>query len=39
VNESQYTFPPDMNLRFLCDAGDDTDDVYIDLVEVSAFTP
>jgi len=36
VNESSYTFPTGMKIRFMCDAGDNTDDVYIDEVRVSA---
>jgi hypothetical protein len=36
IDESSYTFPTDMKIRFVCDASDDRDDVYIDEVRVSA---
>ena len=36
IDESSYTFPPDMKIRFVCDASSDWDDVYIDEVSVSA---
>lgn len=38
VSESQYVFPSDMKIRFLCDASGDADDVYIDDVVISATT-
>jgi hypothetical protein len=36
IDESSYTFPPDMKIRFVCDASSNRDDVYIDEVRVSA---
>jgi len=36
IDESSYTFPPDMKIRFMCDASGNYDDVYIDEVRVSA---
>jgi hypothetical protein len=36
IDESSYTFPTDMKIRFMCDASGDKDDVYIDEVSVSA---
>jgi hypothetical protein len=36
IDESNYTFPPDMKIRFVCDASSDWDDVYIDEVSISA---
>jgi len=36
IDESSYTFPTGMKIRFMCDAGDNNDDVYIDEVKVSA---
>jgi hypothetical protein len=36
IDESSYTFPTDMKIRFVCDASGDRDDVYIDEVSVSA---
>jgi hypothetical protein len=36
IDESSYTFPTDMKIRFICDASGNRDDVYIDEVEVSA---
>ena len=35
VNRSQYNFPSDMKIRFMCDASGNSDDVYIDEVRVS----
>ncbi|MFZ2630807.1 MAG: hypothetical protein WA017_06095 [Desulfosalsimonadaceae bacterium] len=34
--KSQYTFPSNMKIRFMCDASTDGDDVYIDEIKVSA---
>ena len=36
INESNYTFPTNMRIRFMCDASGNRDDVYIDEVRVSA---
>ncbi|MEW6073567.1 MAG: S8 family peptidase [Planctomycetota bacterium] len=36
IDESSYTFPTNMKIRFMCDASDNNDDVYIDEVRVSA---
>ena len=36
IDESSYTFPTDMKIRFVCDASSDWDDVYIDEIRVSA---
>jgi len=36
INEDDYTFPDNMDIRFQCDASDDDDDVYIDDITVSA---
>ena len=36
INEAGYTLPTNMKIRFMCDAGDNDDDVYIDEVRVSA---
>jgi len=36
IDESSYTFPTDMKVRFMCDASGNRDDVYIDEVRVSA---
>ena len=36
INETDYTFPTDMKIRFQCDASYDWDDVYIDEVYVNA---
>ncbi|MDQ1355597.1 MAG: carboxypeptidase [Acidobacteriota bacterium] len=36
IDETAYTFPTGMKIRFMCDAGDNYDDVYIDEVKVSA---
>ena len=36
IDESSYIFPTDMKIRFVCDASNDRDDVYIDEVSVSA---
>jgi chitodextrinase len=36
IDESSYTFPTNMRIRFRCDASANADDVYIDEVRVSA---
>ncbi|GAB6142715.1 hypothetical protein JCM12294_01520 [Desulfocicer niacini] len=36
ISESDYTFPTNMKLRFMCDASGNADDVYIDEIRVSA---
>lgn len=36
INETDYTFPTNMKIRFQCDASTDYDDVYIDQVYVNA---
>jgi len=36
INETSYTFPTNMKIRFRCDASDDNDDVYIDQIYVNA---
>jgi len=38
INESDYTFPSNMQIRFQCDASFDTDDIYIDEIYVNATT-
>ncbi|MBI9033515.1 MAG: T9SS type A sorting domain-containing protein [Bacteroidales bacterium] len=38
ILESQYTFPTDMKIRFMCDASGNKDDVYIDQIKISAST-
>lgn len=38
ILESAYTFPVNMKIRFMCDASDNNDDVYIDNVKISAST-
>ena len=38
INESVYTFPSDMQIRFQCDASINSDDVYIDQIYVNATT-
>jgi hypothetical protein len=38
INETDYTFPSDMKIRFQCDASSDWDDVYIDQVYVNGTT-
>jgi carboxypeptidase T len=35
IDETGYNFPTDMKIRFMCDAGANNDDVYIDEVRVS----
>ena len=36
INESSYTFPTDMQVKFICDAQNNNDDVYIDQIYVNA---
>jgi len=36
IDESSYTFPTNMKIRFMCDASGNQDDVYIDEIRVSA---
>ena len=36
IDESGYTFPSNMKIRFMCDASADNDDVYIDTIRISA---
>ncbi|MCF8366815.1 MAG: PKD domain-containing protein, partial [Bacteroidales bacterium] len=36
ILESQYNFPTGMKIRFMCDASANTDDVYIDMIKISA---
>lgn len=36
INETDYTFPSDMKIKFRCDALNDNDDVYIDEIYVNA---
>lgn len=36
VLKSQYTFPTAMKVRFMCDASDNNDDVYVDLITITA---
>ncbi|MDX9905279.1 MAG: PKD domain-containing protein [Bacteroidales bacterium] len=38
ILESNYTFPTGMKIRFMCDASDNNDDVYIDNVKITAST-
>ncbi len=38
IFESDYTFPTDMKIRFMCDASGNSDDIYIDQVRISAGT-
>jgi PKD repeat protein len=38
ILESAYTFPTNMKIRFMCDASDNNDDVYIDNVIITAST-
>ncbi len=37
ISDLDYTFPSDMQVRFMCDAGDKKDDVYIDEIMISAL--
>ncbi|MGE5342045.1 MAG: M14 family zinc carboxypeptidase [Candidatus Omnitrophota bacterium] len=36
INKANYAFPTNMKIRFMCDASDNNDDVYIDEIRVSA---
>jgi hypothetical protein len=36
IDKSNYNFPSNMKVRFVCDASGDWDDVYIDEIKVSA---
>ena len=36
TGQDEYTFPSNMKIRFMCDAGNNIDDVYIDEVRVSS---
>jgi len=36
INESDFTFPTDMKIRFQCDATNNNDDIYIDQIFVNA---
>lgn len=38
ISRSLYTFPTNAKLRFMCDASDDNDDVYIDEIEFRGLT-
>jgi len=38
VMESEYNFPTDMKIRFMCDASGNADDVYIDEIRLTAST-
>jgi PKD repeat protein len=38
ILESSYTFPTNMKIRFMCDASDNNDDVYVDNVKITAST-
>ena len=38
INESDYDFPSNMQIRFQCDASFNTDDIYIDEIYVNATT-
>jgi hypothetical protein len=38
ILESSYVFPTGMKIRFMCDASDNNDDVYIDNIRISAST-
>jgi PKD repeat protein len=38
ILESSYIFPTGMKIRFMCDASDNNDDVYIDNVRITAST-
>jgi PKD repeat protein len=37
ILESDYTFPSDMKIRFMCDASANGDDVYIDEIRILAY--
>ncbi len=36
ILESNYNFPTDMKIRFMCDAKNHKDDVYIDVIRITA---
>ncbi|NIP24575.1 MAG: hypothetical protein GWN67_09570, partial [Phycisphaerae bacterium] len=36
IDEASYNFPTNMKIRFICDASDNRDDVYIDEISVEA---
>ncbi len=38
ILESNYNFPTDMKIRFMCDASGNRDDVYIDDITITAST-
>ena len=38
INETKYTFPTTMKIRFECDGRLDSDNIYIDQVSVNATT-
>ena len=35
ILESSYTFPANMKIRFMCDASDNNDDIYIDNIKIT----
>ena len=39
INSGSYTFPTDMNIRFMCDASGNIDDIYIDEIRISGYAP
>ena len=38
ILESQYNFPTEMKIRFMCDASGNIDYVYIDMIRITAST-
>jgi PKD repeat protein len=38
ILESSYTFPTNMKIRFMCDASNNNDDIYVDNVKITAST-
>lgn len=36
IHETDYTFPTNMKIRFMCDASGNRDDVYIDKIRITA---
>jgi len=38
ILESNYIFPANMKIRFMCDASDDNDDIYIDNILITGST-
>ena len=38
INETDFTFPNNMKIRFQCDASNDADNIYIDQVYINATT-